>query len=120
MVGDHHLDPEVVMKLSSQLAHLRLATKQSVGRGKTERENKLRPDELELLEQVRHALLDLETLRRTVARRSALEDVRDVHVLAPQIDSRQNLVEKLPRQSDKWLTDAILVRSRRLADHDDV
>ena len=57
----------------------------------------LRPDQLDLPEEVRLAGLDLVRLRVAVPGRPALEDVRDVDVVARQADPVEQLVEQLAR-----------------------
>ena len=55
-----------------------------------------RLDQLDLLEEMRLAGLDLLRLRVAVARRPALEDVRDVDVLAREADAREQLASSFP------------------------
>ena len=76
---------------------VRLAGEQ-LRREVAERRDDLRPDQLDLPEEVRLAGLDLLGLRVAVAGRAALEDVRDVDVLARQPDAGEQLAEQLARR----------------------
>src|SRR5215831_18682587 len=60
-----------------------------------ERCDYLRLDQLDLAEEVRLARHDLVRLRVAVAGRATLEDVRDVDVLTPELDAREQPFEQL-------------------------
>ena len=85
-----------------------------------QRRDHLRLDQLDLAEEVRLARLDLVLLRVAVAGRTALEDVRDVDVLPPQLDAREQPVEQLPRLADEGDALLVLVEARRFADEHQV
>ena len=89
---------------------------EKLGREVAERRDHLRLDQLDLAEQVRLARLDLVLLRVAVAGRTALEDVRDVDVLAAEIDACEQPVEQLPRLADEGDALLVLVEARRFAD----
>ena len=74
------------------------------------------PDQLDLTEEVRLAGLDLLRLRVAIARRAALEHVRDVDVRARQSDPVQELLEQLAGLADEGNALLILVVAGRLAD----
>src|SRR5205809_6833687 len=80
------------------------------------REDQLRLDELELAQQVRRALADLEGLRIAVARRTALEHVADVDVLAAREAARgEHVVEQAPGLPYEGLDPRVRFGARRLA-----
>ena len=85
-----------------------------------ERRDDLRPDQLDLPEEVPLAGLDLLGLRVAVAGRPALEHVRDVDVLARQPDPGEQLAEQLPGGADERHALLVLVESGRLADEHQV
>ena len=93
----------------------RLAGEQ-LGREVAQCGNERRPDQLDLPEEMRLAGLDLLRLGVTVARRPALEHVRDVDVRARQPDPVQELLEQLARLTDEGNALLILVVAGRLAD----
>ncbi len=59
---------------------------------------------------------DLLRARVAIARRTALQDIGDVDLLALQPDGGQHAVQQLPGAADEGLTRAVLVRPRGLAD----
>src|SRR5439155_2400881 len=77
-------------------------------------------DQLDLAEEVALARLDLVRLRVAVARRAALQHVRDVDVLPRHPDASKQLLEQLPGLADERETLLVLVESRRLADEQQV
>src|SRR6266540_897814 len=85
-----------------------------------ERRDQLRLDQLDLAEEVRLAGLDLVRLRIAVARRAALDHVRDVHVLARQADPLEELVEELARLADERIALLVFVEARGLPDEQEV
>ena len=95
-------------------------SRQQFRREVPERRDELRLDQLDLAEEVRLAGGDLVRLRVAVPGRAALEDVRDEDVGASQPDSREQLVEQLPRLPDERDALLVLVEARRLADEHEV
>ena len=85
-----------------------------------ERGDQLRLDELDLLEEVALARLDLVGLRVAVPRRAALDHVGDVDVLAREADSGEELVEELPGLADERIALLVLVEAGRLAHEHEV
>ncbi len=79
-----------------------------------------RPDQLDLAEEVRLARLDLLGVRVAVARRTALDHVRDVDVGARETDPVQELLEQLARLADEGDAVCVLVKARSLADEHQV
>ena len=80
----------------------------------------LRPDQLDLAEEVALAGVDLLGLRVAVAGRAALEDIGDEHVVAGQADPAEQLAEQLPGGADERHALLVLVEPRRLADEHQV
>src|SRR3982751_224614 len=74
-----------------------------------QRGDQLRLDELDLLEEVALAGLDLVGLRVAVPGRAALDHVGDVDVLAGETDSGEELVEELPGLADERIALLVLV-----------
>ena len=85
-----------------------------------ERCDHLRLDQLDLAEEMRLARLDLVRLRIAVAGGPALEDVRDIDVVAPELDAGEQAVEQLPGLADERDALLVLVEARRLADEHQV
>ena len=97
------------------------AAREELRREVAERRDDARLDQLDLAEEVRLAGLDLVRLRVAVARRAALQDVRDVDVAArvrPIPSSR--LLEQLARLADERDALLVLVEAGRLADEHQV
>ena len=86
VVRDDQRNAVVAVHLTAQLADRELRLEQSLRRERAEREDHLRPDELDLADQVRAARGDFVGHRIAVARRTMLEDVADEHVLALEVD----------------------------------
>ena len=80
-----------------------------------ERRDHLRLDQFDLAEEVRLARLDLVLLRVAVAGWAALEDVRDIDVLAPELDTGEQPLEQLPRLADEGDALLVLVEAGSLA-----
>src|SRR5262245_56876547 len=80
-----------------------------------ERDDHLRLHDLDLPEEKRLALLHFVRLRIPVARRPALDDVRDVDILASEADRFDDLGEQLTGTADERLTLNVFVAARRLA-----
>src|SRR4029079_4514847 len=85
-----------------------------------ERRDNLRPDQLDLLEEPRLALLLLVRQRVAVARRTALQRVRDVDVGTRQADSGEQLVQEFARLADERDALLVFVEGRRLPDEHQV
>src|SRR5581483_11696927 len=77
-------------------------------------------DQLDLAEEMALAGLDLVRLRVAVARRAALEDVRDVDVCACEADLCEQLLEQLAGLADERQALLVLVETGRLADEHQV
>src|SRR5436190_7775537 len=69
---------------------------------------------------MRLARLDLVLLRVAVAGWAALEDIRDVDVLAPELYAGQQPLEQLPRLADEGDALLVLVEAGSLADEHQV
>jgi hypothetical protein len=59
---------------------------------------------------------DLGSGRPTVSRRPPVDNVGDMHALAIQADRRQHAVEQLAGAADERAAEAVLIRTRALAD----
>ncbi len=77
-------------------------------------------DELDLRCQPALAVLDLGRERIAVARRAALEDVGDEHLVAAKTDLGEQAVEQGTRLADERQSLAVLVGPGRLADEHEV
>ncbi len=95
-------------------------TGQELRREVAERRDDRRLDQLDLLEEVALAGLDLVGLRVAVPGRPALQDVRYVHVGTGHPDLREQLLEQLARLADERQPLPVLVEARRLADEHQV
>src|SRR6476620_4780057 len=93
---------------------------EELGREVAERCDHFRLDQLDLAKEVRLARLDLVLLRVAVAGWAALEDVRDIDVLAPEVDAGEQPLEQLPRLADEGDALLVLVEAGRLADEHQV
>jgi len=89
---------------------------QEVLRGHTpERDDEPGLDDVELLEQIGNAGLHFVRLGVAIVRRTALENVGDVDVLALEVDGLEDLVQQLAHRADEGLALEILVAARGLA-----
>src|SRR5262245_33028526 len=85
-----------------------------------ERDDHLRADDVDLLEEKRLAGFDLVLLGVAVLRRTALDDVRNVDVVAPEPDRLDDLRQQLAGAADERLALDVFVAARRLADEHQV
>src|SRR5437660_774448 len=109
--------------LAALLGDRELVSHERLRRGRTQREDDARADELDLLVQVRPAVAHLvrrwRAVRDAVAgveRRPALDRVADVDVLARQVDRGQHLVEQLAGAADERAPELVLGLARPFAD----
>src|SRR5689334_14320779 len=117
MEGRHKLDAVVVVPPPAQLRDRRLRAQQRLGGELAERDDHLRRDQLQLANEERLAARDLVRLGIAVLRRPALDDVRDVDVLAPELHPLgDDLREQLAGAADERLALQVLVATGRLAD----
>src|SRR3954454_19694774 len=98
----------------------RLPAGEELRREVAERRDDDRLDERDLPEEMGLARLDLVELRIAIARRAALEDIRDVDVGARHPDPAEQPLEQLSRLADERDALLVLVEARRLADEHDV
>jgi hypothetical protein len=80
-----------------------------------QRGNDSRPQQRYLRVEVFSAGFYLVWLRIAVVRRTALDDVRDIHILSLYADALEKLGEKLAGGADEWARLLVLVITRRLA-----
>ena len=107
--------PEVV-KATAQLHHRCIHRQQRLRRHRSERHDHLRLDHRDLPHQKRRAGLALLALRRAIARRAALHDVRDVDLLARDPHRFDHVVEQLPGAPHEGLALRVFIGARPLAD----
>ena len=88
---------------------------QRLGRKGAQRDDDLRLDAVDLLEEERLARLDLVGLGIAVFRRTALDHVGDVHVVAPEANRLDDLGEQLTGAPDKRDPLDVFVGSWRFA-----
>ena len=89
---------------------------EQLGREVAQRRDHAGLDQLDLPPQVALAGLDLVGQGIPIARRSAHDDIGDVHLVAREADTREQLLQQLPRGSDERDALLVLVEPRRLAD----
>ena len=117
MVGHDQRHAGVAVHPAAQAGNRGAGFQQRLRGEAPHREDQLRLDQLDLLQEMRAALRDFLRRRVAVSRRAALEHVRDVDVgAARKADRRQHVVEQLARLADERIAEAILFRARRLAD----
>src|SRR5689334_6483741 len=114
---DRHLEAadRVLLRLAVHARDPVLAPGEQLRGEVSERADHERLDQLDLAREVGLARLDLLGLRIAVARGAALQHVRDEHVVALQLDLRQQLVEQLSRRAHERLALLVLVEAGRLA-----
>jgi hypothetical protein len=109
---------------TAESAHLRHAphlrdpvsrSREQLGREVAQRADDTRLDQIDLLEEVALAGIDLGRLRIAVARRPALEYVGDEALLPRESDLREQLVEEAASAADERLALTILVEAGSLA-----
>ena len=92
---------EIIIEPAAQRRHRVVDAQQVLGRSRAQRHDDLRPDDANLPHQERRAGFALIALGRAVARRAALHDVGDVHLLALQAHGGDHVVEQLTGASDE-------------------
>ena len=97
-----------------------LGAQERLRRELPKRDDDFRLDDVDLLKQKRLACLDLVGLGIAVLGWSALDDVRDINVLARQLDRLDDLRQQLPRPSDKRHALHVFVRTRRFTDEHEI
>src|SRR5262249_11044833 len=113
VVGHDQRHALVAMQAPAQARDARLGAEQRLHREAPHREYQFGLDQLELAQQVRRALRDLEGLGVAVARRAALEYVADVDVLAAcEADRGEHVVEQPPGLADERLAARVLLGAR--------
>jgi len=84
---------------------------QRLGAELAERHDHLRFDDVDLLKQKRLARLDFVRLRVSVLRRTALDHVRDVDIVAREFDRFDDLRQQLTRAADEGNPLNVFVRA---------
>src|SRR5438046_2114142 len=116
MEGRHELDAVVVVPAPAELRDRRLRPEQRLDRELAERHDHLGGDQLELTEEEGLAARHLVRLGVAVLRRPALDDVRDVDVVALEPHALgDDLGQELAGAPDEGLALQVLVAARRLA-----
>ena len=128
MVGDRQLALErfvrlvgdagrrIIVEAPAQRGHRVVDAQQVLGRRRAQRHDDLRPDDANLPHQERRAGFALVALGRAVARRAALHDVGDVHLLALQSHGGDHVVEQLAGAPDERQPLLVFVSARAFAD----
>ena len=106
----------IIMDSSAQSRDSVFLLQNSFRREGSKRANDARADELDLPRQDGTARGDLQRLGISVARRPALQDVRDVNFVTLEIHSEKDLIQKLSRRADERLPLQIFIAARRFPD----
>src|SRR5262245_36543577 len=117
MEGGHHGDPAEGPPVPAELGDPHLRSEERPRRRCSERHEDLRIDRLDLREEERGARRDLVRLGGAVVRWTALDHVRDVHVLPLEPDRADHLVQLLAAPPHAGHARRVFVRPRTLA-HD--
>src|SRR5262245_6846039 len=112
----HHRNPAERAPLPAERRDPGPRPEQRLRRGRSQSDDDLGRDRLDLPEEERRAGGDLVRLRVAIAGRPALDDVRDVDLLARIADRADHLVELLTGASDERLAARVLVGPGALAD----
>src|SRR5215813_6890249 len=117
MIGYDERRAAVTVQLAAHAADAGLGRKQ-VGRGDlAQRDDELRPDQLDLAVQVRLATQRFAGLRIAVARGPAFDAIRDIDaVAAPDTDRREHIVQQPAGLADERLALRILLGARAFTD----
>src|ERR1700678_1161608 len=116
MISDGKLSATEIEPASAKLGHGRIDRQESLRRDRSQRYDRLRFNGCDLPHQERRAGLALIPLGRSVSRRTALDDVRDVNVFTPQAHGLDHVVEQLSGAANEWLALLVFIRARRFAD----
>ena len=108
-----------VERLRFHLGNADLAFQQCLSRPITKRTHELGPDHLDLLHEKRFTSFHFIRFRVAVVRRPALDDVRDIDLVARKIRRRQQIVEEFTRSPHERLPLLIFIEPRRFADEHD-
>src|SRR5690606_2616694 len=111
MVGRDQRYAVECMYLAAKLSQRLLHAEEGIGRRAAQRKDHLRLDERKLAVQIGDARRDLVRERRPVLRGSALDHIADEHILAPQLDGAENLLEQAAGGADKWTAGLVLGRA---------
>ncbi len=115
MVRHDQRVPSVQVRASPQPPNRVSGGKQRLRGERPERHYNLRVDQLDLPEKERRASRDLFRIRIPVTRRSALEHVADVNLVAPEADGQQQEVQQLSGSPDERTSRIVLDCPRSLA-----
>ena len=91
MIGHHYRNSVVAVDRAAQLAYRELGVEQSLRGEGAEGDDHLGPDQRHLAHQVRAAGRNFLGERVAVARWPVLQDVGDEHLVAPQVNRREDL-----------------------------
>ncbi|MNC84976.1 hypothetical protein D3C83_05460 [compost metagenome] len=116
MIGDDQRRVAILMHLPAHAGNAGVARQQVGCRDLAQRDDQLRPYQVDLAVEIRLARQRLRLLGIAVAGRPAFDDVGNVHVLsALQPDRRQHAVEQLAGLAHERLALRVLVRAGTLA-----
>src|SRR5690606_5824305 len=101
VIGHHHRDSVVAVYRAAQLAYRELCIEQSLRGECAEGDDDLGTDQCDLTDEIRTARRDLVGKRVAVARRPVLQDVRNEHLVALQVNRREDFRQQLARRADE-------------------
>ena len=120
MIRDRQLGAAKVVPLAAQLRHGSVDGQQSLGRDCTQGHNRRRLDDFDLAHQEWRTGFAFVALWRSIAWRTALDDIRDIDLLALQSHGLDHVVEKLPSASHERFALQVFVGSGGLANEHQV
>ena len=113
MIGDDEWNTVKAVQLPTQLANRRCGLQQCLRREPAECENDARVHQFELAQQVGLAGVDFCRHGIAISRRTMLEHVADVDLLALQLDRTKNFGQQLPRFPNERAPLLVFVCTRR-------
>ncbi len=114
MICGQDADAAVTVKAAAELADRDRRVEQVLSGRRTKTDEKLGTDDLELPVEERPAIGSLRGKRRSVSRRTTLEDIQDVDIFSLHLARFDNAREQLASSPHERLALLVLVGSRRL------
>ncbi len=118
MIRADHANPLVIVKPAAKLADGGSDAEQVLRGHRAETADELRAKDRQLAVEVFAAVLSLGGQRRAVARRTALDGIEDVDLVAREPHGEDHLREFLAGGADERQALTVFVRTRRLAHED--
>ena len=116
MIHRHHLQPALFKPLTVLPGDLEVAADDAHGGNAAETDDDFRVQQLHLAAQVIDARILLHAERIAVFGRTALDDIGNIDVIAPEPDDLEHVVKQLTCSSDKGNALRVLVGAGTLAD----